>query len=125
MRRAATLLGVSKNIVSLRFAFLGLQAEAEHEQWLARCSQTVQVQVDDLISLEHTKCKPLCVCVVINAKQRLILGAGMARIHASSPLAWCAASLECGCWCTIGRIVEDALKNMSPIWVIVTAQSGS
>ena len=87
MRRAAILLRVSKNTVAARLPCLGKQAQAEHERWLASCTGIEHVQVDDLITLEHTKCKPLSVCVAVCAQDRFILGVGVARIPASGPLA--------------------------------------
>jgi len=46
-----------------------------------------EVQLDDPITREHTKCKPVAVSVVIESGTRRILGLDAAPIPASGPLA--------------------------------------
>jgi hypothetical protein len=46
-----------------------------------------QVQFDDLVTLEHTKCKPLSISLAVDAPTRRILGFQVSRIPASGPLA--------------------------------------
>ncbi len=87
MRRAALLLNVSRSTVSRRLVYLGEQARLQEERLLDREAPVRQVQLDDLITLEHIKCKPLSVCVVVDSQRRLIQGFGVARIPASGNLA--------------------------------------
>ncbi|EQC45486.1 hypothetical protein M900_1876 [Bacteriovorax sp. Seq25_V] len=49
--------------------------------------QVEHIQFDDLITIEHTKMKPLSVSMVVNAKNRSILGFRVARIPANGLLA--------------------------------------
>ena len=45
------------------------------------------MQFDDLITLEHTKCKPLAISLAVEASTRRLLGFEVSSIPASGPLA--------------------------------------
>ena len=45
------------------------------------------LQFDDLLTVEHTKCKPLSISLAVEAPTRRILGFEVSRIPASGPLA--------------------------------------
>lgn len=87
LRACARLLGVSKNTVARRLVYLGEQARLQEERAFRYHPPAERLQLDDLITLEHTKCKPLSVCVAVMSEERLILDVGVARIPASGPLA--------------------------------------
>lgn len=88
MRACARLLGVSRNTVALRLGYLGELARQKEQRWFERCfPKADRVQLDDLITLEHTKCKPLSVCVAVTSQERYLLDLGVARIPASGSLA--------------------------------------
>ena len=58
MRRAARLLGTTRGTVAKKLRFLGEQARKNHEKFLQRFPPVTAFQLDDLITIEHTKCKP-------------------------------------------------------------------
>jgi transposase-like protein len=87
LRRIALLLGIHRITVARKLAFLAQLAERRQTQWLDRLPKVRQVQFDDLITLEHTKCKPLAISLAVEATSRRILGFEVSRIPASGPLA--------------------------------------
>lgn len=64
----------------------GRRAGVELEQFNRARPSAAVVQFDDLITIEHTKCKPLSVTVVVEEGTRRILGLSVARIPASGRL---------------------------------------
>ena len=57
------------------------------DQYIKRYGPITTVQLDDLITFEHTKCKPLTVPVAVIAGTRVPLAFGIASIPASGHLA--------------------------------------
>ena len=86
-RRIALLLNIHRITVARKLAFLARLAQERHATFLERLPKVDQVQFDDLVTLEHTKCKPLSVSLAVEAKTRRILGFAVSRIPASGPLA--------------------------------------
>ncbi len=86
-RRIALLLGIHRITVVRKLAFLAQAAEQRHEQWLETLPKVSEVQFDDLITIEHTKCKPLAVSLAVEAGTRRILGFEISSIPASGTLA--------------------------------------
>ncbi len=91
MRRIAKLLGVSRTTVARKLTFLAQQARNRHRRFLCRYRFTQgyfeELQFDDLLTFEHTKCKPITVTVVVDRATRLILDFNAAPIPASGSLA--------------------------------------
>ena len=87
-RRTARLLRVSKTTVVEKFRFLAKEAMLSHERFLNDLSRTPLdfIQFDDLITSEHTKCKPVSVSLAVDAKTRMILGFQVSEIPARHPL---------------------------------------
>ena len=87
MRRTALLLNIHRTTVARKLALLaGLAKERQHAFHGAR-PKARHVQFDDLITLEHTKCKPVAISLAVEEKTRRILGYAVSRIPASGPLA--------------------------------------
>ena len=84
MRRTAKLLGVHRITVARKLKYLA-QTLPNKEKWDKGVVQNVQF--DDLITLEHTKCKPLAVSMAVESKTRKILGLEVSTIPASGYLA--------------------------------------
>ena len=82
MRRAAILLNIHRNTVKKKMDFLAEKAEIKHHQFLLKLeNQPVEhLQIDDLITTEHTKLKPLSISVAVDAKRRFILSAEVSTI---------------------------------------------
>jgi transposase-like protein len=86
-RRIALLLKLTRVTVARKLAFLAKAAEQRHETWLETLPKAKEVQFDDLITIEHTKCKPLAISLAVETGTRKILGFEVSAIPASGPLA--------------------------------------
>jgi transposase-like protein len=86
-RRIATLLNIHRITVARKLAFLACVSQERQDQALSEGPKAKRVQFDDLITLEHTKCKPLAISLAVEKKTRRILGFEVSRIPASGPLA--------------------------------------
>jgi hypothetical protein len=88
MRRAAKNLQINRTTVERKFKYLALKARRSNHIFIcARANKVQHLQFDDLITIEHTKLKPLTVSLAVDARTRHILGAKVARIGAFGHLA--------------------------------------
>jgi transposase-like protein len=88
MRRCARLLGIHRTTVERKVVYLAKKAELSQQAFLAGLTRrVVHLQFDDLITIEHTKMKPLTVSLAVDAVNRFILGARVAPIGAFGHLA--------------------------------------
>jgi transposase-like protein len=86
-RRIALLLHLHRITVARKLAFLARVSKERQDQDLCAHPKAQQIQFDDLITLEHTKCKPLAISLAVEEETRRILGFEVSRIPASGPLA--------------------------------------
>jgi hypothetical protein len=88
MRRCALLLGVHRTTIERKLLYLARKAELSQEKFLASIKGSVlHLQIDDLITIEHTKLKPLSVSLAVDVSTRKILGCEVSRIGAFGHLA--------------------------------------
>jgi hypothetical protein len=88
MRRCAKILKINRLTVERKLIYLAKKAQLSHAEFLKSIKGTVtHLQFDDLITIEHTKLKPLTVSIAVDAKSRFILGAKVGRIGAFGHLA--------------------------------------
>jgi transposase-like protein len=87
LRRIALLLNLHRTTVARKLAFLARVSQERQHQFQHALPKVQHVQFDDLITLEHTKCKPLAISLAVEAPTRRILGFEVSRIPASGPLA--------------------------------------
>lgn len=92
MRRTALILNISRTTVAKRIEYLYSQALIRQEHFLKAHPPFKEIQFDDLETFEHTKCKPLSLCLVVGGSQReeesrKILGFCLAQIPAKGLLA--------------------------------------
>lgn len=87
LRRIALLLNIHRTTVARKLAFLARVSKERQQQLQRALPKVSQVQFDDLITLEHTKCKPLAISLAVESPTRRILGFEVSRIPASGPLA--------------------------------------
>lgn len=89
MRRCGLILGIHQTTVKRKFICLAKKANIMQEQILKtyKKNPVIHLQFDDLITIEHTKLKPLSVSVAVEAKSRIILGAEVSKIPAFGHLA--------------------------------------
>ena len=87
-RRAALLLGVSRQTVARKLVYLGTLCRQLHNVYLKGLEGQVEhMQFDELQTIEHTKCKPLSVAVAVCVKGRKILGVAVSSMPATGHLA--------------------------------------
>lgn len=88
MRRAALFFGVDKKTVERKFRFLGERSRRKNEQFNARLKNKVfNIQIDDLITKENSKLKPLSVTIAVEEKTRIILSVEVSQIPSFGHLA--------------------------------------
>ena len=89
MRRCALILNIHRTTVERKFVYLAEKARLVQRKILddLRDNPVEHMQFDDLITIEHTKLKPLSVSAAVDAKNRLILGAEVSQIPAFGHLA--------------------------------------
>jgi transposase-like protein len=88
-RRSAIILGITRKTVSRKLKFLALKARGQHKLYLQRLDHRALsvLQLDDLITIEHTKLKPLSLTVLVSKTTRSIIGAKVSTIPAFGRLA--------------------------------------
>jgi len=87
MRRISLLVNIHRTTVARKLAYLAWVAKEKQHQYLKSRPKVKDVQFDDLITSEHTKCKPLSVSVAVENKTRQLLGLEVSQIPASGLLA--------------------------------------
>lgn len=87
LRRSAKILGINRKTVARKLKFLARVAEHELDTELEALPPATEIQLDDLETIEHSKCKPLSVLTVVEHKTRRILGFNVARMPAKGHLA--------------------------------------
>ncbi len=91
LRDAAKHFKVSRTTIARRLIFLAAQSRKRNAQLLQQIQAEFgafdRVQFDDMITAEHTKCKPVSATVVVQEDTRFILGYCVAQIPAFGLLA--------------------------------------
>ena len=88
IRRTAILLGVSRTTIARKLIYLGKLCTAENHLYLQQYKACIKaIQFDELQTIEHTKCKPLSVAVVVVPFTRKILGIEVSIMPATGHLA--------------------------------------
>ena len=89
-RRLARVLRLNRKTVVRKIRFLAEQKRKEQLEFLNahyRNRPLTELQWDDLETSEHTKCKPLSVCLAVDPRSRKILGFQVASMPAKGHLA--------------------------------------
>jgi transposase-like protein len=87
-RRAAFLLKINRTTIERKFVFLAERARKRNKKLLKPFHKRVHnLMIDDLITKENSKLKPLSVSIGVCAERRLILGAEVSQIPAFGHLA--------------------------------------
>jgi len=89
MRRAAKTLKIHRTTVKRKLIFLADQANKSLNKFLQDLQQNpvTHIQLDDLVTSEHTKLKPLTISIAIDVNSRKFLGAEVGQIPAFGHLA--------------------------------------
>lgn len=80
--RSALLLGVNVKTISRRVAFLGKKCRRLNEKMRDKRTNIQTVVMDDLITKENSKLKPLSVSIAVDENRRHILGVEVSQIPA-------------------------------------------
>ncbi len=88
-RRIAIDLNINKKTVARKLRYLAKKSRNRNENFKKSVlkKKVLNMQFDDLITLEHTKMKPLSVSLAVDKDRRFILGAHVSRIPAFGHLA--------------------------------------
>ncbi len=86
-RRCARILKVNIKTIARKLKFLGAEAHQALTFINQFYPQCVEIEFDDLETIEHTKCKPLSVTMAVEYKTRRILGFEVSRMPAKGHLA--------------------------------------
>ena len=89
MRRSAILLNIHRTTVKRKLYYLGEKARLKNKKLNDKLkeSKVTHLQIDDLITKENSKLKPLSVSIAVDADRRYILGAVVSKIPAFGHLA--------------------------------------
>ena len=88
MRRAAQLLSVNRRTIERKLPILADQCRLRNQRIINRLRGRVfNLQIDDLITKENSKLKPLSVSLAVDEDRRYILGAEVSQIPAFGHLA--------------------------------------
>ena len=88
MRRSAIILGVNRRTVERKFSFLGKRCREENRKKLSTFKGRIHnIQIDDLITKENSKLKPLSVTVAVDEYRRRILATEVSQIPSFGHLA--------------------------------------
>ena len=88
IRRSALLLGVNRRTVERKLPFLASRCRRINQRVLNQFQgRFFNIQIDDLITKENSKLKPLSVSIAVDENRRLILGAEVSQIPAFGHLA--------------------------------------
>jgi transposase-like protein len=83
MRRAAYLLRINRKTVERKLPFLADRCRRLNERHLTQLKGRIfNMQIDDLITKENSKLKPLSVSIAVDEDRRFILGVEVSRIPA-------------------------------------------
>lgn len=117
MRRSAKLLRVHRKTVERKLKFLALLARKKNCLTLEcfKESPSNHIQFDDLITIEHTKLKPLSVTVAVDVSSRKILSATVSQIPAFGHLAKKSVAKYGYRKSTLGQALKQTMKCLTPL----------
>ena len=89
MRRTAKILKLHRTTIQRKMILLSEKAKLNHQIFLntLKSEPVTHLQFDDLITIEHTKLKPLSISMAIDAKTRKFLDVQVSQIPAFGHLA--------------------------------------
>ena len=86
-RRAAKVLQVNRKTVVKKFKFHAEIARERQKHRLAKLSNLDFIQIDEMETFEHSKCKPVSIAIAVVPGTRIILGALASEMPAKGTLA--------------------------------------
>ncbi len=86
MRGAGRILNIHYITVARKLKFLAKRSRKSHEKFLKNFPKVKIIQFDDVITSEHTKCKPLAITLAVKEGSREILGTQVSSMPAMGHL---------------------------------------
>ena len=89
MRESARKYNVNYKTIQSRMNYFSIRARKKQKQFLVKLkkSKVTAMQFDDLITIEHTKLKPLSITIAVDKDRRFVLAAEVSTIPAFGLLA--------------------------------------
>ena len=87
LRQIAREFNVNRKTVRRKFTFLAEVARRQQTERMRHYKDIDFVQIDEMETHEHSKCKPVSIALAIVPGSRLILGANSSEMPAKGPLA--------------------------------------
>jgi len=115
MRRTAILLSVNRKTIASKLEFLFEEAKKAHQKFLESISDVSHAQLDDLITCEQTKCKPVSISLIAEKNSRKILGGAISSIPAFGHLAKISRKKYGPRQDERPKNLEELLKSLKPI----------
>ena len=84
---AARMLRVNPKTVAKKLLFLGAIFEERNQKNVLNYRSVDHIQLDELQTIEHTKCKPLSVAMAVSKNERKVLGFRVSSMPATGHLA--------------------------------------
>lgn len=116
-RRAAIILNVDRKTIERKFRYLGERCRERNSRFREKLKKdpVQDFQLDDLITKENSKLKPLSVSVAVDAKRRLILDARVSIIPAFGHLAKLSRKKYGYRRCEHKESLKELFENVHPI----------
>jgi hypothetical protein len=86
----AILLNINRKTVARKILFLGLRAKHSRLKYFAeyfKSGKAVELLFDDMVTFEHTKCKPVAISLIVEEGSRKILDFEVSPMAANGKLA--------------------------------------
>lgn len=87
LRRIAILLNIDRKTVHRRLVSFAAEARLNQSKRLSKLRGVDLIQMDEMETFEHTKCKPLSIALAVIPGKRTILGAFVTRMPSKGSLA--------------------------------------
>lgn len=87
LRRISFITGLSRTTVDRKFQFLGIQGELKINNQRQKLKNIEVIELDEMETFEHTKCKPISIHLAVEHKTRRILSFHAGKMPAKGKLA--------------------------------------
>ena len=114
LRRSALILNVTQKTIARKLMYIAQQCRQKLESERHQFAGIEAVQFDELQTIEHTKCKPLSVAMVVSEKHRKIVGFDVAMMPATGHLS--AISRK-----KYGWRPDHRFQSMNALWAHLSA----
>ncbi len=85
-RGAAKIVNINRKTAVRKFRFLAVRAEISFQQNQSSWSRCKEIEIDDMETFAHSKCKPLSITIAVESHTRRILGFEVSTMRAKGLL---------------------------------------